>query len=57
MANEDVVKKIRVHLGKTKASALMMSSAQSAVDRNRYLQLLSKELKAVITLLDKLEKS
>ena len=57
MACEESVKKIREHLGKVKASALMMSSAQSAVDRNRYLQLLAKEMKNAVNLLEKIEKS
>ena len=57
MASEDSIKKIREHLGKVKASALMMSSAQSAIDRDRYLQNMAKELKAIMALLEKIEKS
>jgi hypothetical protein len=56
MSPAETAKKVREHLGKTKASALMMAHAQSALDRERYLQTLSQELKAAVTLLEKLEK-
>jgi hypothetical protein len=55
MTIEETAQKIRSHLGKLKSSALMMANAQSALDRNRYLQKLSIELKAAVELLDKLK--
>jgi hypothetical protein len=55
MSPAEIAKKSREHLGKTKAAALMMANAQSSLDRERYLQTLSKELKAVVALLEKLE--
>jgi hypothetical protein len=56
MSPAETAKKVREHLGKTKAAALMMAHAQSSLDRERYLQNLSKELKAAVLLLEKLEK-
>ena len=56
MSPAETAKKVREHLGKTRSTALMMAHAQSALDRERYLQNLSKELKAAFLLLDKLEK-
>ena len=55
MAPAEIAQKTREHLGKIKAAALMMANAQSSLDRTRYLQTLSKELKATVTLLEKLE--
>jgi hypothetical protein len=56
MSPADTAKKVREHLGKIKANALMMAHAQSALNRERYLQNLSKELKAAVVLLERLEK-
>jgi hypothetical protein len=56
MSQAEIVKKTREHLGKTKAAALMLANQQSSLNRERYLQILSKELKAAVALLDKLEK-
>jgi hypothetical protein len=55
MSPAEIAKKTRERLGKTKAAALMMAHAQSSLDRSRYLQILSKELKAAVALLEKLE--
>ena len=57
MTTEEIAQKIREHLGKAKSNALMMANAQSALDRNRYLQKLSGEFKTVVALLDKLPKA
>lgn len=54
-ASMEAVLKLRQHLGKIRSAALMMAHAQSAIDRNRYLQNVSQELKAALALLDKLE--
>ena len=56
MSPADTAKKVREHLGKIKANALMMAHAQSALNRERYLQNLSKEMKAAVVLLERLEK-
>jgi hypothetical protein len=56
MSQAEIVQKTREHLGKTKAAALMLANQQSSLNRERYLQILSKELKAAVALLDKLEK-
>jgi hypothetical protein len=56
MSSAETAKKVREHLGKTRSAALMMAHAQSALDRERYLQTLTKELKSAVTLLEKLEK-
>ena len=55
MTIEDTTQAIRIHLGKIKSNALMMANAQSALDRNRYLQNLARELKKALTLLDSLK--
>ena len=55
MTIEETAQKIREHLGKTKSNALMMANAQSALDRNRYLQGFSRELKKAIALLETLK--
>ena len=47
--------KLKLHLGKIRSASLMMANAQSMLDRNRYLQNISKELKAAFTLIEKLE--
>ncbi len=52
MTNEETTQKIREHLGRVRSSALMMANAQSATDRNRYLQTLAKELQKALALLD-----
>ncbi len=57
MTQQEMAKKVREHLGKIKSSALMMSAAQSALDRNRYLRDLSIELKKAHVLLEQLEKA
>jgi hypothetical protein len=56
MTREEIGKKIREHLGSAKSSALMMANAQRALDRNRYLQSLSREIKEAISLIEKLAK-
>ena len=56
MSPAEIAKKAREHLGKTRSAALMMANAQSSLDRERYLQTLTKELKAAVALLEKLEK-
>jgi hypothetical protein len=56
MSPAEIAQKTRQHLGRAKASALMMANAQSSLNRERYLQTLSKELKAAVALLEKLEK-
>jgi len=56
MSPAEIAQKIRQHLARAKASALMMANAQSSLNRERYLQTLSKELKAAVALLEKLEK-
>ena len=55
MAPAEIPQKIKEHLGKAKSAALMMANAHSALDRARYLQNLSKEFKAVLELLEKLQ--
>jgi hypothetical protein len=55
MTTEETAQKIREHLGKAKSNALMMANAQSALDRNRYLQKLAGEFKTIAGLLDKLK--
>jgi hypothetical protein len=56
MSPAETAKKVREHLGKTRSAALMMAHAQSALNREAYLKILSKELKAAVLLLEKLEK-
>ncbi len=56
MSSAEIAQKIKEHLGKAKSAALMMANAHSALDRARYLQNLSKEFKAVLALLEKLDK-
>ena len=55
MTKADTIAKIRDHLAKAKARALMMSNAQSATDRGKYLKQMSEELGKANQLLDKVE--
>ena len=55
MTKADLLAKVREHLAKTRARALMMANAQSFTDRSRYLKQLSEELQNAQVLLDKIE--
>ncbi|GEM_PF-4054199 len=56
MTPAEIAQKMREHLGRVRSAALMMANAQSALNRERYLQNISKEMKSAFALLDKLEK-
>lgn len=55
MTKADLIAKVRDHLAKAKARALMMSNAQSPTDRGRYLKQMAEELTKANQLLDKVE--
>jgi len=46
--------KVRDHLGKARARALMMANAQSAIHRGQYLKELTGELEKAQKVLDKI---
>jgi hypothetical protein len=54
---KDLAEKIRLHLRKAKASTLMIAHAQSPLDRQKYLKLMSDEMKRAVALVDRLEQS
>lgn len=55
MTKSETIAKIRDHLGKARARALMMANAPSATDRSKYLKQMSDEMKKGLVLLDKVE--
>jgi hypothetical protein len=55
MSVPTLVTKVRDHLGKARARALMMANAQSAIHRGQYLKELTAELEKAHKILDKIE--
>ena len=54
MTATTLANKVRDHLGKARARALMMANAQSAIHRGQYLKELTSELEKAQKLLDKI---
>ena len=54
MKHADLANKVRDHLGKARARALMMANAQSAIHRGQYLKELTSELEKAQKVLDKI---
>jgi hypothetical protein len=55
MNREEIARKLREHMGRIRSNALMMAHAHSALDRNRFLQNLTGELKKITALVEKLD--
>ncbi len=55
MSPAALITKVRDHLGKARARALMMANAQSAIHRGQYLKELTAELEKAQKILDKIE--
>ena len=57
MADTELIRKIREHLGKVRSAALILAHTQSGEKRNEYIKRLTDELKKANALLDKIEQS